>query len=615
MIPDFATKMLPLNNMRNSDFSWGKMQQKAFEDIKNELCANPLVQPYSLQKEATVTTDASEKVIGGVLSQEGHPVIYVSRKLTPAEQNYSNIEREALAIVFVITGLKQFLLGRRFTLQTDHKPLKYLFAPDQEIPKTASARITRWAIALMGFDYELKYTPGEQIPHADALSRMDFDEDESDNDRVCFAINNIYFAQSDLVTQAEIKTELGTNRLFQDIMKRIKSGNWKQCSEAEKGFEQQKDALTIHNGIIFRGVVPFIPPKLRHLVLAKAHETHPGKNATEASVRMIAWWPGITQDVQHFVSKCKNCQLNRPSLGKTVSTWPEADVWERLHMDWGYVKDQGNILVIVDAGSGWIEAFPAGNRTSETVKIYLSQIFARFGIPKTLVSDNGPESVSGDLKQWCESLGIKKLESPVYHPRANGLAERAVQTVKRALQAWSPNLNVSFGAFLQRALMTHRNTSKTRSKTPVELLLGRRVRLPAIADFDLCEPILFKANENTKTVPATFIIRKGLNTSFIQPENSARTILVSDNQIARLDEDNVKTEPAVEETISQSKLQPQNTDVGPSHQDEASAATSSAEHQQPETSEPSRTSTRNRKQPDRFGEPIPTNLLKKGGRM
>ena len=315
--------------------------------------------------------------------------------------------------------------------------------------------------------------------------------------------------------------------------------------------------------------------------------------------------------------------MNRPSLGKTVSTWPEAGVWERLHMDWGYVKDQGNILVIVDAGSGWIEAFPAGNRTSETVKIYLSQIFARFGIPKTLVSDNGPEFVSGDLKQWCESLGIKKIESPVYHPRANGLAERAVQTVKRALQAWSPNLNVSFVAFLQRALMTHRNISKTRSKTLVELLLGRRVRLPALADFDLCEPILFKANEKTNTVPATFIIRKGLNTSFIQPENSARTILVSDNQIARLDEDNVKTEPAVEETISQSELQPQNTDVGPSHQDEASAATSSAEHQkpgtsqnqQPETSEPSRTSTRNRKQPDRFGEPIPTNMLKKGGRM
>ena len=129
-----------------------------------------------------------------------------------------------------------------------------------------------------------------------------------------FAINNIYVAQSDLVNQAQIKTELGTNRLFQDIMKRINSDNWKQCFEAEEGFEQHKDALTIQNGIIYRGVVPFIPPKLRLLVLTKAHETHPGKNAIEATVRMIAWRRGITRDIQNFVSKCKNCQMNRPSL-------------------------------------------------------------------------------------------------------------------------------------------------------------------------------------------------------------------------------------------------------------------------------------------------------------
>ena len=76
--------------MRNGDFSWGKMQKKAFEDIENELHANPLVQPYSLQKEATVTTDASEKTNGGVFSQEGHPVIYGKRTDTPGrcfEQN------------------------------------------------------------------------------------------------------------------------------------------------------------------------------------------------------------------------------------------------------------------------------------------------------------------------------------------------------------------------------------------------------------------------------------------------------------------------------------------------------------------------------------------------
>ena len=122
MISDIATKMLLSNNMRNGNFSCGKIQRKAFKDIKDELYAHALVQPYSLQNEATVTTGASEKVVGGVLSQ-GHPLIYVSRKLTPAQPNYSNIQREALAFVFIVTRLKQFLLGKQVTLQTNQKPL------------------------------------------------------------------------------------------------------------------------------------------------------------------------------------------------------------------------------------------------------------------------------------------------------------------------------------------------------------------------------------------------------------------------------------------------------------------------------------------------------------
>ena len=125
--------------------------------------------------------------------------------------------------------------------------------------------------------------------------------------------------------------------------------------------------------------------------------------------------------------------------------------------------------------------------------------------------------------------------------------------------------------------MKCRNTSKTRSKPPVELILGRRVRLAALADFDLCKSILFKANEKIKTVPANIIIRKGMNTSFIQPENSTGTIQVSDNQNVRLDEDSMKTESAVEETISEAEPQLKNTDVRTSHQDEASATKSYAE--------------------------------------
>ena len=85
----------------------------------------------------------------------------------------------------------------------------------------------------MGFDFELKHTTGEQIPHADVLSRLDFDDDD-DNDRVCFALDNIYLVQSDLVTQSDIKTELGSNRLFPDVIKQKKAASGNSAQELRK---------------------------------------------------------------------------------------------------------------------------------------------------------------------------------------------------------------------------------------------------------------------------------------------------------------------------------------------------------------------------------------------
>ena len=134
----------------------------------------------------------------------------------------------------------------------------------------------------------------------------------------------------------------------------------------------------------------------------------------------------------------------------------------------------------------------------------------------------------------------------------------------------------------------------------------RKVRLPAVTDFDLCERVLFKPTNSSPTVPANFIIRKGMTTSFIQPENSNKTVLVSDNQIARLEFDDIKTES----TDSQYESSRDDIDVAsPNSNDETSAV----EGEQP--SVVTRTSSRNKKQLERFGEAIPTNLLKKGGRI
>ena len=160
LIPDFATKLAPISKLQSSkSFAWDDECQNAFDGLKKELASYPVIQPYSLEKEAIVTTGASQEAIGGILTQEGHPVIYVSRKLSKAERNYSNIEREALAIIWVVTRMKQFLMGRKFTLITDHRPLEFIYAPSSPIPSTVSARICRWAISLMAFDYNIIYKP------------------------------------------------------------------------------------------------------------------------------------------------------------------------------------------------------------------------------------------------------------------------------------------------------------------------------------------------------------------------------------------------------------------------------------------------------------------------
>ena len=141
---------------------------------------------------------------------------------------------------------------------------------------------------------------------------------------------------------------------------------------------------------------------------------------------------------KHFLSKCKNSQMNRPGLGKKVSTWPKSKAWERLHVDWGDVKDQANIQVIVDAGTGWVDVFHLGNRTSETVKIYLSQVFARVRTPRNLISDIDPEFVSGDLSIGANQWELRKLNHSSIIQGLTGLLKEQF----RQWSAGSPNLNV-----------------------------------------------------------------------------------------------------------------------------------------------------------------------------
>ena len=107
------------------------------------------------------------------------PIAFASRSLNSAEINYAQIQREALAIIFGIKKFHMYLYGRRFTLETDHKPLSFIFSPTKDIPSTAAARMQGWALILSGYEYDIKHRRGEDNAHANMWSRLPVDRPET----------------------------------------------------------------------------------------------------------------------------------------------------------------------------------------------------------------------------------------------------------------------------------------------------------------------------------------------------------------------------------------------------------------------------------------------------
>ena len=174
-IPSFAAISVPLSDLTKKGeptrVQWGDPQEKAFVNLQKSLLRRPILRVPDYTKTFVLKTDASNRQLGAALMQqhEGkyHPVAYGSKKLTSAEQNYSTLEKECLAIVWGITKFRLHLVGKTFVLQTDHKPLTYL-----NQAKFHNDRVMRWALALQGYDYRVEDIPGKDNVVADYLSRI-----------------------------------------------------------------------------------------------------------------------------------------------------------------------------------------------------------------------------------------------------------------------------------------------------------------------------------------------------------------------------------------------------------------------------------------------------------
>ena len=175
-LSNLSTVLAPLHRLLNSKthWHWGKDHQQAFEQSKSFLKSSRLLFHYDDKKELILACNVSQNGLGAVLShkmEDGskHPISFASRTLAKVETNYSNLEREALVVIFGVKKFHQYLYGRQFILETDQKPLESLFNEKKATPAMAAARIQRWALTLAAYNYTIKYKPGIEQGNADTM--------------------------------------------------------------------------------------------------------------------------------------------------------------------------------------------------------------------------------------------------------------------------------------------------------------------------------------------------------------------------------------------------------------------------------------------------------------
>ncbi|EFP01961.1 hypothetical protein CRE_22892 [Caenorhabditis remanei] len=487
----------PLDALTKKDtpFRWSRACQNAFDQIKEVLQSDLLLTHYDPNKPIIVAADASQYGIGAVLSHR-YPdgsekaVFHISKSLNKAQQNYSQIEKEGFALVTAVTKFHKYLHGRSFILKTDHKPLLSIFGDKKGVPVYSANRLQRWAVILLNYHFKIEYVNTMSFGQADALSRLiaeNADSKEPEDHVIAQVELDITdtFAQGckQLPVNAHtIRSYSRKDTTLQEVYKAIQTGQWPKSvpknSPLWEYYNRREDPYIVQGCIMF-GERILVPPTLRNRVLKMLHRAHPGIVRMKKLARGFVYWCGMDADIQKMVQSCDQCAaVAKGPVKTTLCSWPMPTApWQRVHADYAGPIHGKYYLVMVDAFSKWPEIRPTTSiTTSATLKLF-QHVFSQFGIPDTLVTDNGSQFTSSAFNEFCKSQGINHIRSPPYHPQSNGQAERFVDTLKRALGKLKGEEtdDTALNIFLQNYRSTPCDASPNHV-TPAENFIGRRIK-------------------------------------------------------------------------------------------------------------------------------------------